>query len=430
MTNNIHRNHISFDRTYILLLVLVLELITLLGYFFYYENNSYLPSPFLRDKFDTFMDLFNPLWWATHAGAYTLYQSVYPPINFVFLKAIDFILSVHSHDSPNAFLLRDDGVKMIYFFFICYLIAPFFLLCNGLWGKFTGLEKILIYFIILFSTPMLFVLERGNLILFSLPLLGAVLSSRGFYRLLFIALLINLKPYFLILTIFEILNKKWNDFAVILALSFAITVLFGLLQGESFHLIVINLLGFSASNDLFSPYDVITYPASLSAYTYLLNHDGFYLIESAAFKSFIGSFIEILKWISIGFLIYSIGLKNSYISYQKTLFSLVMIITNLGISVGGYSLIFYFAFIPVLLEMRYKKTLIFFLVAMISPLDLISVYNQYSDGAINVYLSSSIIQGFDWDLMLGSAIRPLLNSIVLGVMGAELLELKKRSRNK
>jgi len=74
----------------VLQLVLVCELFNLCYYVYYFFINHYLPAPFVWDKNDTLMDFYNPLFWVVKDGFYTSFQSVYPPLNYFFLKIFSF----------------------------------------------------------------------------------------------------------------------------------------------------------------------------------------------------------------------------------------------------------------------------------------------------------------------------------------------------
>jgi len=91
LIKNITKNH-SSPNEYNLVLVLIL-IINALGLAYYISHvieYGYLPSPFVYDKSDTFMDLFNTMYWAYYEGRYTDWGSVYPPLGFLFLKIINF----------------------------------------------------------------------------------------------------------------------------------------------------------------------------------------------------------------------------------------------------------------------------------------------------------------------------------------------------
>ena len=177
-------------------------LVTLIGvgfiyYSLYFYQNGYLPSPFIVDKSNTFMDLFNPLYWTLDNGRYTDWGSVYPPLNFVILQCVNFVCAGEWSGDPE--FMRDNSQLVIAGFFLIYLTLPAFMLKTRQWRDTATAEKLLIYVAIILSTPMLFALERGNLIVLCPILITMVLSRIGFARCIGIALLINLKPYFALL---------------------------------------------------------------------------------------------------------------------------------------------------------------------------------------------------------------------------------------
>jgi len=274
---------------------------------------------------------------------------------------------------------------------------------------------------------MLFVLERGNLIILSLPLLGVLLSTKGKWRFLSLAVLINIKPYFLLLASADILLKRWRDLLFTGTLALLIYIFCGVMQGRDFYLMVNNLIGFSKSANLFSPYDVLTYPSSVSAYTYVINSEGFDYISSTYLKKLLGFSLEFLKYSSISFVIYMAIRSRKLLTEYMILFAATAILTNMGISAGGYSLVLYVAFIPFLMKMHYKNAFIFIFVLMTSSLDLINIFDSNLDGIQTVYLSGISIQHVQWHLVLGSALRPFLNIMILIFIGFEFRYTQQRS---
>ncbi len=51
---------------------------------------GYFPQPFFYNINDTWMDWFNPAYWAHQPGTYDSFQSIYPPLTFVILKTLTF----------------------------------------------------------------------------------------------------------------------------------------------------------------------------------------------------------------------------------------------------------------------------------------------------------------------------------------------------
>ena len=89
-------------------------------YIYFLLLNGYLPSPFANYKFDTFMDLFNTMYWAYDHGRYSEWQSVYPPLNFISLRALKFICGGFTFGSPLT--IRDESLPVIYIFIFIYLV--------------------------------------------------------------------------------------------------------------------------------------------------------------------------------------------------------------------------------------------------------------------------------------------------------------------
>src|SRR5664279_5839562 len=65
---------------------LALQIGSLVYYAWYLCTDGYLPAPFIFNKLDTFMDLYNPLWWSGEEGKYGEWRSIYPPLNYVILE--------------------------------------------------------------------------------------------------------------------------------------------------------------------------------------------------------------------------------------------------------------------------------------------------------------------------------------------------------
>jgi hypothetical protein len=400
--------------------VILLSIIA--GFFYYFYcliANGYLPSPFVYTKSETFMDLFNPMYWAYNDGRYTDWGAVYPPLSFLILKLINFVFAGSVHGS--AAVMRDNSLIVIAGFILIYLAVPAAVLKTKLWEVLPTRKKILIYFVIICSTPMLFALERGNLIVLCLLLLAFVLSRIGFVRCLCIALLINIKPYFALLMIYYIARKNWKGFATCVALSGLIFAVSGLLLDNHFLVFFVNLLDFSRANGVFSLKEMLALPSSISAFSYALKHpDGVMLAAcflSPVIIAIIVYVIEATKWGVIAISLAILSTRSSVMRDAEIFTLLVVVITNLGVSVGGYSLIFYIALIPVFIKMRAKWLCIGLLVVMAMPLDIIPLMSEFL-GKNFSYLSDSYV-GVQWTLGLGSVIRPVANFLLLLLLSWE-----------
>jgi hypothetical protein len=375
------------------------------------------------------MDLFNTMYWAYDNGRYTDWGSVYPPFSFIILRLINFLFAGEGHTS--AALMRDNSPFVIAGFCLIYLATPAIILKSKYWREFLQNEKILIYFAIIFSTPMLFALERGNIIMLCPVILALVLSKIGFVRCLNIALLINIKPYFALLIIYYIARKNWKGFVTSAVLSGLIFVVSGFILDSHFFVFFENLLGFSQSKVIFYSKGVMALPSSVSSFSYVLNkHDGENIISSFLTKdmgSIIAYIIETTKWVVIAISMASLFIRSKVMRDSEIFTLLIIAITNLGVWVGGYSFIFYIVLIPVLIKLRENWLYIGLLSIIAMPLDFIPIMTSYI-GQQDSYLSHSYVD-VQWSLGLGNVIRPVANLALLLMLSCEFITRKNISDN-
>lgn len=170
-------------------------------------ETGYLPQPFVFDTNDTFMDWFNTAYWSHHPGAYSVWHTVYPPFAFVLLK----LTSIGGCYRESAFWARDcdwlSKAWIIGFFVLNLVLVARCYLANDrvtAWQRTAAMGL---------GLPMLFALERGNLILpcFSVFVLayGRILRS-AWARWVAMALTINLKPYLIVAVAPYVVRRRWR----------------------------------------------------------------------------------------------------------------------------------------------------------------------------------------------------------------------------
>jgi hypothetical protein len=398
-------------------------------YIYYLIENGYLPSPFLYDKSNTFMDFFNFLYWAYDDGRYTNWSSVYPPLGFVILRVFNFVFAGAGYGDPE--LMRDNSQFVIAGVCLIYLAVPAIILKLKYWQSFSVIEKILTYLTILLSTPMLFTLERGNFILLSPILLAFALSKVGVARCLSIALLINLKPYFALLMIYYITRKNLKGFVTCCIMTGLIFSISGLVLDDRFLFFFKNLFNFAQEAELFSLREVMALPSSISAFSYVLKHPDGALFASGflgtASISIIAFLVEAVKWSVLTISLVVVFMRSRLMRDAEVLALLVVIISNLGIWVGGYTYILYIVLIPVIIKMS-KKWFYIGLISIIAlPLDIVPLLGNFI-GEQHSYLTDSSANIY-WTLGLGSVIRPIVNLILLVYLSVEFLARKSESAN-
>lgn len=168
---------------------------------------GYLPQPFVFDTNDTFMDWFNTAYWANNPGAHDVWRSIYPPLSFVFLDA--FSLPGCYLQSP--FHARDCdwlGRATIFGFYLLDVVL--------VWRSFrradprTAPMRTIAFGL---GLPLLFTLERGNLILVAFAAFvvahGPLVQSAR-WRALAAAATINFKPYLLLPVLAHAVKRAWR----------------------------------------------------------------------------------------------------------------------------------------------------------------------------------------------------------------------------
>jgi glycosyl transferase family 87 len=399
--------------TQLLLACCVIQIAACVYFWLSFQENGYLPSPFVYDKADTFMDLFNPMYWADEPGRYTDWGSVYPPLNFLFLKGVRWLLVGQIHES-DAFTLRDSAKPFIPYIVAAFAASALFVFRYDLWRGFTGVQKALFFFIFLLSPPMMFSIERGNLIIFALGFLALALARPGWTRTFAIGMLINIKPYFALYLVAFAISQRPRELISCTMMAGAIFLISGILLDEHFLEFVQNLFQFSQDLSLFSPRELLGLPSSVSAFTQILRMYLFSGGSPSLAGLYIGSIIalvESIKWLAILATFLSLGLGGRRIPIEITLAVTTIAITNLGVWVGGYSFILYVCLIPILCRLTYSKIYLACVFLIFMPIDVITLFSE-SLGNRYSYLSDATVP-VNFQVSLEAFLRPIVNFCLL-----------------
>lgn len=398
----VHRNRIST-----LTIILGIQLLGFLYYLWFLSRHGYLPSPFFFNKNAVLMDLFGPLLWSDTNGMYAA-GSFYPPLNYIFLKLVK-LFFVGGATYSDTFALRESGTFAIVFFLISYLIAPIIVMRTKLWDGFNFSEKTLLYFVIILSTPMLFELERGNIIIYTLFFLAPVLCSKGLLRIVYITVLINFKPYFALLLFYFLIRRNWKDFWLCTLLAGMLFLITGILVDQNFLLFFSNIFNWTKYATTLPLKELMAMPSSISAYSYVLDAENIQQTKYGYFLNLhaIANSISVIKWFVLAWVFVALYKNHNRLTDVQILAVLLVVITNLGTWVGGYTLIFYITLLPVFLSMRFRNVYLAILLLLFAPLDVIpfakeTLGEQYS------FLTNAIVE-VHWTLGMGSVIKPILN---------------------
>ena len=307
---------------------------------------GYLPSPFFHDKSDSFMDWYNPAYWAHNPGAYSEWFSVYPPLSFLFLDLFS---------RPSCFTFSPYQGRA------CdpqgYWVISIFLLINLvlLWRTYGKLDHRTAFpraIAVGLGTSMLFGWERANLIIpcFTCLVLayGNILKN-SWAKIIFAALAVNFKPYLILAAFGRLfrLDWRWSERFVICC---------GLIYMASFAIfgagtpmeILTDTLGFAQVPTSIG-YDVFEFSTTYKSLLLVLQ-------SSFPIMHFTGSrVIEIMEtvfpammglgWLGIALSLFGALLRPGVLTRSR-LTALILAAFYVTIpSQGGYSLIFLLFFV-------------------------------------------------------------------------------------
>lgn len=235
---------------------------------------GYLPQPFFYESSDTWMDWFNVSWWAHDRGIYDSWASIYPPVSFVVTRALG-LPSCYKQLSAGLEVRTCDwlGIVAIHAFYVMDIVIA--ALAFAKLDKRTAFPR---SFALTAGMPLLYGLERGNLILLAFACtilaIGPLLRSARL-RWLSLAVAINLKVYLIVALVAQLLRRRWRWFEggaiAFIAVYLASFALLGIgTPGE----IVRNIAAFSGGFNAASVLDV-WYPATFVPMTSLLNSTDF-----------------------------------------------------------------------------------------------------------------------------------------------------------
>lgn len=405
----------------ILAAAFILQLISIGYYLYYIHFFGYLPAPFVADKSDTFMDLYNTLWWSAHDGRYTEWRSIYPPLNFTVLDIMRAVL-VPSGAGSDAAHLRATNLWPAYLITALHVAAPLFIVSRSSWRDLSAANRTLIALIAILSPVFLFSMERGNLIILPLFLLPFVFSDRdGWWKPLLLAVAINLKPYLAPLIFAYALTGNWRRVLQSLAFAGGIFLLTGLVEDPDFLLFLQNIRGF-ADSAVLPARQLLAMPASPSALSraiLLFLNDPDHLSSHTAVLGLMPPLIETIKTAAIILALCGLFLRRRTARIPEAFFVLLVVIVTAGTWAGGYSQIFYLAAIPTLLAMRFGRAHLLVVGALFLPWDLVTLYSEPSAYSQSFITQSTVTA--TWQIGLGAITRPALNTLLLLLLGLELL---------
>lgn len=170
--------------------------------------HGYLPAPFFYETWDTFGDFFNPAFWSRQPGVYDTWGSIYFPLSLLIVRSIG--IEKCYDEFQFGFVARHCD-----YLSIAIILAVFILNLFLTWRFFRKIAPEtapMRTICVALGLPMLFTLERGNLLLLAytciLLSLGPFLRS-AWTRWLLAGVAINLKIYLIAAFVPLLLRGRW-----------------------------------------------------------------------------------------------------------------------------------------------------------------------------------------------------------------------------
>lgn len=173
----------------------------------FFATQGYLPQPFVFDTNDTYMDWFNVAYWAHRPGIYDVWRSIYPPLSFVFLDLTTL---------PGCYVGSPFHARDCDWLAHATLLGFYALDIALVWialRRTDGISALPRTLAVALGLPLLFTLERGNLILVAFAAFviayGPITRSRRWHAAA-IAATINFKPYLVLPALAHALRREWR----------------------------------------------------------------------------------------------------------------------------------------------------------------------------------------------------------------------------
>lgn len=324
--------------------VLIGMYLFLFMFFLSVDYKSYA-FPMLFVPSDRFMDFFNVNFFMKNLNPYLGSDTSYPPFALLFAYPFSKLANYNLSYASNT--ARTFAGNMSFYIFIMMFISVMF---SFLYKNIKLYKKSLILF---FSLPVLFLIDRGNYLIFSFMFLYMFIT---FYHnpkfknlsLIFLALAISLKIYPIVFLLLLLSDRRYKDILKVLFFTTILSVIPLLFFKGGFveNLIACfnNIVTFSGGyvNPLLELIYTISFQALFKIPTMLFSN-GLLIYDF----SFYSNLILLFGWLLIAFFVF----------FEKSFFKKVLIITIASIFLIPISYIYnlIYLFIPIMLFLKTKE---------------------------------------------------------------------------
>ena len=409
---------------------MVLILLGLLRVYMLFNSNGYLPPPFVFDIGDTFMDWFHTAFWAHRGSAYSFWRTIYLPLSFVITGLFGDPRCYHAAQYDARRCDWIGYVAIVGMYVGCIVVTAI-----ALWRRDRS-SAIYRTVAIAVGGPLLFALERGNLIMLTyIPFVmvyGGLLRTNAGVA-MGSAWLANMKVY-MVFPVFAIaIKRKWRlvELCAIGSIALYLITLFIVGEGTPKEIIE-NLLNWFSVR-LGAIWDELLYTTT---YKPLLELDvGQYPVRDYIEERYVEigkAFIEYYVITTRGVALLCIALAWLYpraITVTRLVFFILMQ-SFIGQNPGGYSIAL-IVFLVFMEERRNFATITAILCCYLMSIPGDWTVTKIFDVERESWLSGKVVVS-EYVLPLGSLVRPMVIAIMLWVLAIDSLidvhRAVKRSR--
>uniref|UniRef100_B1XTF7 DUF2029 domain-containing protein n=1 Tax=Polynucleobacter necessarius subsp. necessarius (strain STIR1) TaxID=452638 RepID=B1XTF7_POLNS len=416
----------------------VAELIfVVIGIIGYLKNGHFL-LPFWDDAKDSFMDFFHVNYWALHAGRYSEWRSIYPPISFIIGKVLT---PDCCYGAQNGFGLRDCSLPSILLLIVAYLSGVFVFARAVLRSIYitSSKKRILLIFClgtaIILSFPSLFAIERGNYILLCFIFLALSLVIKNpWFSGGFISIAILIKPYLAPLMLAPLLKKRYQYVTGIVIFSILLNLLAAYVLGDPNPFLFIKNILVTKGAGIASLYESITSTTSMAAWLKLIKSPGIIAYISEPWSAYLSLAFYVVATcyiLVIGCILYFISRLSGAISESELSLIFILLVLVSVDGVGSYSLLLMLPYLIIYLlnssggkASLNSKVYIFIIGLLYLPADMGVGPSRKISGVS--YLSGAVyLEGSQ--ISLSGLIRPI---VVIVLTALILTDLYKRTKEK
>jgi hypothetical protein len=394
---------------YIVAAIAVLNVVAFTYAIWHVISYGYLPPPYFAAPRDTFMDFYDTNYWAYHADRYTEWLTIYPIFTFLLAYAI----SPRSCYLYDAYWARSCDDVSLAVFFAVYVIAVYL---NARLFSEKWLPRVLCFWAIALSYPMVFEIDRGNYLLFAYAFLVLALSAKSrFTEGLFVAAAINIKPYLAVLLPYAVLK---GDYRTLSACALSGMALFGIaalyMAEPKFSMFIDNLFLFTEASYLAS-FIRIQYSLSVNTLvTFAKRPDADFLIEllrdqypifSTELMLLTAQVLGVLLLGMVAVVAYGLIRKHSQIEKEFICYASLVCLLNLSEAPGVYALILLLPYLARMYRSLSAKELVALLILFL-PFDG-NMFHMYDPFETQVSHITGQPITVSLTLMYGSMFRPL-----------------------